>query len=234
MRMLHSGRVQRQRPLRGELIGRCLSWILGTGCPDSRIRVVSPSTGTGDRDAVLVIDASGSMLDTDWKPCRLDAAKQAASQYTLRLASDEPDASVAVVRYGESADVMCGLTPVSNRASIEKAVQAISICGSTNLTAGLKEALRILRNSHRSCQVVALTDGHHNAGRGPKSVADSLRKIATLECVGIGGCPSDVDEDLLKAIASPHPDGSPRYRWIGDKERLVEHFHNLAGRLARS
>ena len=52
-------------------------------------------------------------------------------------------------------------------------------------------------------------------------------------CIGIGGAPHDVDEPLMKHIASEYPDGSKRYRWIGDKERLAQHFHCLAGRITR-
>lgn len=44
----------------------------------------------------------------------------------------------------------------------------------------------------------------------------------------------EVNEEILKSIASCHPDGTPRYRWIGDKEQLVEHFKQLAGRITRS
>jgi len=65
-------------------------------------------------------------------------------------------------------------------------------------------------------------------------VSDRLRDIATVECVGIGGTPEEVDEDLLRYIASSYPDGSKRYRWIGDRKRLVEHFHNLAGGITRA
>ena len=53
-------------------------------------------------------------------------------------------------------------------------------------------------------------------------------------CIGIGGTPHDVDESLMRDIASEYPDGSKRYRWIGDKERLAQHFHCLAGRITRS
>ncbi len=44
------------------------------------------------RDSVLIIDASGSMYDTDWEPSRLEAAKQAAVAFLRRLLSEEPDA----------------------------------------------------------------------------------------------------------------------------------------------
>ena len=56
----------------------------------------------------------------------------------------------------------------------------------------------------------------------------------TIDCVGIGGEPSDVDEPLLRAIASFHADGvTPRYAFIGDKSNLIEKFEELAGRITR-
>ena len=41
-------------------------------------------------------------------------------------------------------------------------------------------------------------------------------------------------EEVLREIASERSDGSKRYRWIGDKERLVRHFERLAGRISRT
>ena len=40
-------------------------------------------------NAVLVIDASYSMDETDWKPSRLDAAIEAATAYIERLAAED-------------------------------------------------------------------------------------------------------------------------------------------------
>jgi hypothetical protein len=34
-------------------------------------------------------------------------------------------------------------------------------------------------------------------------------------------------------LPSQDPDGSERHCWTGDEERLVEHFHQLAGRITR-
>ena len=114
------------------------------------------------------------------------------------------------------------------------AIDQVDIMGSTNMKAGMKKALRLLnRYRGRTCQVVLLSDGH-NTGGSPRNVGGELKEFAVVECVGIGGSPDDVDETLLKALASAGPDRTPRYRWIGDKERLVRHFHNLAGRITRA
>ena len=174
------------------------------------------------------------MTDTDWKPSRLDAAMDAAKAFAGRLANDEPDASVAVVAYGCSARTICQPTRARDLSRIRHAIDQIDVMGSTNMKAGMKEAQRLLgRDRDRTCQVVLLSDGH-NTGGSPRNGANELKTFTTVECVGIGGRPTDVDEALLKGLASVGPNGEPRYRWIGDKERLVRHFHDLAGRITRS
>ena len=184
-------------------------------------------------NAVLVIDASYSMDETDWKPSRLDAAIESATAYIERLAAEEPHARVAIVGYWWRARVFSRWVAVSETETLHRALGSISTKGYTNITAGLKAARKLLGSTSGLCQVVLLTDGHHCNGPDPRSIAARLRQVATVECIGIGGRPTDVDEDLLKEIASSHPDGSKRYRWIGNKQRLVEHFQQLAGRITR-
>ena len=80
------------------------------------------------------------------------------------------------------------------------------------------------------CRIVLLTDGaHNNAGRSPVSVARQLKNAGVIiDCVGIGGGPEDVDEKMLKKIASVGADGRPRYAFIGDNKRLIRKFEELA------
>lgn len=185
------------------------------------------------RYSVLVIDASPSMESDDWPPSRFDAAKDAAKTYVQQLERLGVECFVAVVAYSEDATLACKLTPIRNRQAICAAIEKIEIGSCTNITAGLTEACRILRGMDGIRQTILLTDGEHTTGRPtPERIASSLRKIATLEVIGIAGSPGELDEDLLKQIASTYPDGSPRYRWIGDRETLVAEYKILAGRLA--
>ena len=185
------------------------------------------------RDCVQLIDASPSMDSTDWPPTRLEAAKEGALAFVKRLESEEPDARVAIVSYSFEARVHAGLTPAKKAAKLSQAISQIESINCTNIHAGLEAALQVLKYSARPCQVVLLTDGHHNTGPDPIKVAALARKKAVVECIGIGGSPSDVDEELLKDIASARPDGTKRYRWIGDKQGLVRQYHDLAGRITR-
>ena len=78
-------------------------------------------------------------------------------------------------------------------------------------------------------RIILLTDGGHNTGRPPFSLAEQLKaKGVVIECIGIGGNPGRVDEKGLKRIASTKPDGSPRYCFIGDSATLIRKFEELA------
>jgi len=78
-------------------------------------------------------------------------------------------------------------------------------------------------------RIILLTDGDHNQGGSPLSIANRLKNTGVvIDCIGIGGSPSDVNETLLKQIASRNPDGSARYWFIGDQEKLVKTYETLA------
>jgi len=189
--------------------------------------------GNNARDTVIVVDASISMETTDWLPSRIDAAKDAAHAYCRRLAVEEPGARVGIVAYGSRAKCMCPLTPVTDLDRIAKRIDSIRILGNTNITAGLKQATVLLKAAREARQIIVLSDGYHNRGPDPRSVARDLRYSSIVECIGIGGTPMDVDRQLMEDISSFRPDGSKRYRWIGDRGALVEEFRRLAGRITR-
>ena len=78
-------------------------------------------------------------------------------------------------------------------------------------------------------RIIMLTDGEYNQGGSPIPVASRLKKAGVIiDCIGIGGSPGDVDEELLKEIASCNPDGSIRYCFIGDQQELLRKYETLA------
>ena len=78
-------------------------------------------------------------------------------------------------------------------------------------------------------RIIMLTDGEHNARSLPLAAASRLKNAGVvIDCIGIGGSPADVDEKLLKQIASQNPDGSPRYCFIGDQQQLLRKYQTLA------
>ncbi len=86
------------------------------------------------------------------------------------------------------------------------------------------------RETHN--RIILLSDGEHNTGPGPRKIAKKLKaNNITINCVGIGGNPNELDERMMKAIASTGPDGKPCYCFIGDKDNLIREFKRLANRI---
>lgn len=78
-------------------------------------------------------------------------------------------------------------------------------------------------------RIILLTDGQHLGKISPIGIANKLKGIGvTIDCIGIGGSPKDVDEKLLKQIASRNADGSIRYCFIGDQQQLLRKYQTLA------
>jgi len=81
-------------------------------------------------------------------------------------------------------------------------------------------------------RIIMLSDGEHNCGGSPETVASNLKDAGVvIDCIGIGGSPEDVDEELLKEIASRNPDGSVRYCFIGDQQKLLRKYKTLASHI---
>lgn len=203
---------------------------------------------------VIAIDASYSMEQDDWKPTRLDAAKEATAALIERKRCIAPEDEIAILSYAGNAKILCrAVTVQSETPRLFQALGNIELGGSTNITAGLEASQRSLKLSKRRTfverllydsaeetedrcsRILLLTDGGHNEGRSPRSLASKLKNAGVcIDCIGIGGSPADVDEELLKQIASLQPDGvTPRYAFIGDKSDLIAKFEQLAGRITR-
>jgi len=78
-------------------------------------------------------------------------------------------------------------------------------------------------------RLIMLTDGHHWDGPSPLRAAGRLKEAGVIiDCIGIGGSPEDVDQKILRKIASCNPDGSVRYCFIGEQQDLIRKYENLA------
>lgn len=99
--------------------------------------------------------------------------------------------------------------------------------------ARLHERTRRSYYSSMTRRVILLSDGGHNAlGFSPVKAANKLRETGVIiDCIGVGGTPDEIDEDTLKKIASRNPDGSVRYCFIGDKQRLIQKYRTLANHI---
>ncbi|MDY7108004.1 MAG: vWA domain-containing protein [Planctomycetota bacterium] len=184
--------------------------------------------------SVLVLDASGSMASFDWPPSRIEAAKQAARAFWRRRAEALPDARVALVAYSTSAQLLCQPTSVRDEPALDTAIDGLRPGGTTNMQAGLELAWQLLdgTRSQGPGEIVLLTDGLNNQ-QDPRPVAEAIKQFAIVNTVGIGAR-NEVDESLLRTLASEYPDGRKRYRWIGDKEGLIGHFRSLGAGIRKA
>ena len=95
---------------------------------------------------------------------------------------------------------------------------------------GIDKCLTIASGNEKiTKRIILLTDGEHLGDDDPTNIATRLKKAGVIiDCIGIGGSPRDVDEKLLKQIASRNPDGSIRYCFIGDQQKLLRKYQTLA------
>lgn len=124
---------------------------------------------------VLVIDASLSMQATDVAPTRLDAAKQAASEFVAQL----PDKfNVAVVSMAGSPAILVPPTLAHN--TVENAINTIQLQDSTAIGEGIATAMTALQQAPKDPDnpesvapgaIVLLSDGSNTTGRSPQQAA---------------------------------------------------------------
>ena len=185
------------------------------------------------RATVLLIDVSPSMSYTDYPLSRLYAAQNAAIQYCRALAENEPDAAVALISFSYSARVESYLSRLKTDSyQLETKIRGLQTSPSTNIGAGLSSALYELSSLNLDTQkeIILLTDGENNRGskHSIHKIANELKSIGTsISTIGIGGSPEEVDERLLKQIASTE-NGQPRYWFIDNADELQRRFQKLA------
>lgn len=124
---------------------------------------------------VLVIDASLSMQATDVQPSRLDAAKQAATEFVAELPEKY---NVAVVSMAGASSVLVPPTTAHN--TVENAINSIQLQDSTAIGEGIATAMRALSQAPKDPDdpesvapgaIVLLSDGSNTVGRSPQQAA---------------------------------------------------------------
>lgn len=185
-------------------------------------------------DTVLVLDCSDSMRDPMGSGSKIEASIGSAIAFVDERSVD-PDSRIAVVGFHDIAIPVCPLTPATNTSKLCRAIQTLKAEKLTNMMAALIAAEQILygaserRGYH---EILFLTDGH-KTGSCPLPVADRLKqRQCRIYTVGIGDKPENVDEALLKQMASRDAGGRPLYRFIEDQSRLVRHLEEV-GRITR-
>ncbi len=137
-------------------------------------------------DICLALDVSGSMLAEDFKPNRLEAAKETGSEFV----SSRPDDRIALVVFSGEAYTQCPLTiDHGELLSLFSQVKSGIIEDGTAIGMGLGTSINRLKNSKAISKVIILmTDGINNMGEiSPLVAAEFAKKYGIrVYTIGIG------------------------------------------------
>jgi Ca-activated chloride channel family protein len=122
---------------------------------------------------MLAIDVSLSMEATDVAPTRIEAAKQAASEFVKGL---PPSFNVGLVAFAKSANVL--VSPTKERAAIQQGLDGLRLAQSTATGEAVFSCLEALRsvpadgaNGLPPARIVLLSDGYRTFGRSIEEAA---------------------------------------------------------------
>ena len=135
-------------------------------------------------DIVLAMDVSTSMLAMDFKPNRLNAAKDIAVEFIAERPSDR----MGIVVFAGESYTQCPLT--TDRATLINLMQDVQtdlIEDGTAIGMGLANAVSRLKDSKaKSKVVILLTDGSNNRGDISPSTAAEIAKSLGIRVYTIG------------------------------------------------
>ena len=170
-------------------------------------------------DIVLTLDISGSMLARDFKPDRLEASKNVATEFI----SGRPYDRIGLVVFSGESFTQCPLT--TDHAvliNLLRDIESGMIEDGTAIGNGLATAVnRIKESEAKSKVIILLTDGVNNRGDiAPATAADIAKTFGIrVYTVGVGtkgmapypvqtpfglqyqNMPVEIDEDILKEIS---------------------------------
>lgn len=193
-------------------------------------------------DIVLAMDVSTSMLARDFKPDRINAAKDIAIEFIGQRVSDR----MGIVVFAGESYTQCPLT--TDRATLINLMKDIEtglIEDGTAIGNGLATAVGRMKDSDaKSRVVILLTDGVNNRGEiAPETAAEIARtygvRVYTIGVGANGRAPYpvitpfgvqlqdmevEIDEDLLKQIAETT---GGRYFRATDNTKLAEIYSEI-------
>jgi Ca-activated chloride channel homolog len=193
-------------------------------------------------DIVLALDISGSMLARDFKPDRLEASKNVATEFI----SGRPYDRIGLVVFSGESFTQCPLT--TDHAvliNLMHEIQSGMIEDGTAIGMGLANAVNRIKNSEaKSKVIILLTDGINNMGEiAPATAADIAKTFGVrVYTIGVGtqgmapypvqtpfgtqfqNMPVEIDEAILKEIATKT---GGRYFRATDNNKLVQVYKEI-------
>lgn len=194
-------------------------------------------------DIVIALDISTSMLAMDFKPDRLEAAKEVATKFIL----ERPQDRIGLVIFSGESFTQSPLTSDhSVLINVMKDVKSGMIEDGTAIGLGLANAVNRLKDSKsKSRVVILLTDGVNNRGSVPPITAAELAKTFGIRVytIGVGSMgeapypvkdpwgrtviqrvPVEIDEDVLSQIANMT---GGKYFRATDNEKLTQIYGEI-------
>jgi Ca-activated chloride channel homolog len=173
------------------------------------------------RDIVLVVDRSGSMLDFN----KFNELRSAIAVF-IQILNDSPvEERVGLASYSttESEDVQF----TESLDLINDAMDRMPVAGFTNISAGIDAGGRVMSRGRSRDFVertmIVLTDGLQNRGRPARNAArDQAALGITLHSITFG---SDADQAAMRDVASI---GGGRYFHADNGAQLREVFEEIA------
>jgi len=214
--------------------------ILIIGLADPHIPLKQTKQGV---NVVLVIDDSGSMQATDYKPTRLEAAKSSAETLINSLETND---YIGIVVFESGATTAAYLTPFKDKA-LDKLRSIAPRQGQTAIGDGLSLAIDMASSiPNKKKVVILLSDGVNNAGviTPPEAVLFAKTNKIQVYTIGLGseqpvvlgydwfGNPqyAELDEATLQAIAQQT--GGKYFKSV-DEKTLSEIYKNISKDIQR-
>jgi len=170
-------------------------------------------------DIVIALDISGSMISEDFRPNRVEAAKNVAEKFI----DERPNDRIGLVVFAREAFTQCPIT--IDHGVLENLLRKVEpgmVPDGTAIGNGLADAVGRLKDGRaKSKVIILLTDGVNNAGEiDPLTAADIAKTYGVrIYTIGVGTegeapypvqtpygiryqmLPVEIDEGLLKNIA---------------------------------
>ena len=193
-------------------------------------------------DIILTLDISGSMLARDFKPDRLEASKNVATEFI----SGRPYDRIGLVVFSGESFTQCPLT--TDHAvliNLMREIQSGMIEDGTAIGMGLANAVNRIKDSEaKSKVIILLTDGINNRGEIAPGTAAGIAKTFGIRVytIGVGtqgmapypvqtpfgtqyqNMPVEIDEAILKDIAQTT---GGRYFRATDNDKLVQVYSEI-------
>ena len=190
---------------------------------------------SSDHDVVLAIDASQSMLADDYKPNRLEAAKNAALLFVDTI---KGDIGIGVISFSGASLIE---TPViHDKERVKDAIKNITVqgLGGTDIGQAMISSSNLLVTEKTPKVIILLTDGRSNVGTSPYEAINYLNKDdIMIYTIGIGTLEggkfieqtdivSTLDEETMRNIANYT---SASYYRAENEQALENAFTDIAG-----